>query len=475
MTTTAGSPTQLVRRPARLRPPPVPEGSITLSTPPRIDSTPAGAAGWLQYLFPVVGSLGGMLFIVNNPKPLFVASGLFFMLSSIGMGVGMGVQQRLTARRRTYAARSKYLEYLGNLRSQLQSTAAAQRASSGWRYPAPDALLALIRSSARLWERRPGDADFLFVRVGEGPRPLATPLGIPIEDGPAQASDPVCVSAADELIQAYGSVADDAIGVDLRSARVLSVLGPRAARLDVARALCCQLAVLHAPEEVRLLLCARSTDAPDWEWIKWLPHLRGAQDGTEGESSAEPVDDPAVLDALVSSRAARARKVQAGADLLDSGPWLVVVADGVLPTPEAVSLLRRVPSRTTLVVLGGSQAEEPNEVDIRVRVSSGRLHVEHLGAPDPPADGRADSLGPRSAEAVARRLAPLRLSEEPGARLADTISLTALLGVGDVGALDPALAWRRRPLSESLRVPIGVSSDGEALVLDLKESALGGD
>src|SRR5712664_3528939 len=181
MTTTAGSPTQLVRRPARLRPPPVPEGSITLSTPPRVDSTPAGAAGWLQYLFPVVGSLGGMLFIVNNPKPLFVASGLFFMLSSIGMGVGMGVQQRLTARRRSYTARAKYLEYLSNLRSELQATA-AQRAASAWRHPAPDALLALIRSSVRLWERRPADADFVLVRVGQGREPLATPLQVPAQD-----------------------------------------------------------------------------------------------------------------------------------------------------------------------------------------------------------------------------------------------------------------------------------------------------
>src|SRR5260370_9801969 len=197
MKKTAGSPTQLVRRRARLRPPPVPEGWIPLPAPPRGDSTPAGAAGWLQYLFPVVGSLGGMLFIVNNPKPLFVASGLFFMLSSIGMGVGMGVQQRQTARRRTYAARAKYLEYLGNLRSELQSTAAAQRAASGWRYPAPDALLALVASSVRLWERRPGDADFLLVRVGEGRQLLATPLALPVRGRPAQASDAVCVSAAD--------------------------------------------------------------------------------------------------------------------------------------------------------------------------------------------------------------------------------------------------------------------------------------
>ena len=210
--------------------------------------------GWLQYLFPVVGSLGGMLFIVNNPKPLFLASGLLFMLGSIGMGVGMAVQQRLTARRRVQAARGKYLEYLGNLREEVLTATAAQRALSAWRYPLPDSLLALIRSSARLWERRPEDVDFLDLRVGEGRQPLATPFSARTEDGPAQAADPVCVYAVDELVKAHGWVADDAIGVDLQSARVVSIVGPRAVRLDLARALCCQLAVLHAPGEVRLVL-----------------------------------------------------------------------------------------------------------------------------------------------------------------------------------------------------------------------------
>jgi S-DNA-T family DNA segregation ATPase FtsK/SpoIIIE len=453
----------------------MPEGSITVSAPPHVDTAQAGVAGWLQYLFPIVGSLGGMLFIVNNPKPLFVASGLFFMLSSIGMGVGMAVQQRLTARRRTNAARVKYLEYLGNLRTDLQATAAAQRASSAWRYPAPDALLALIRSSVRLWERRPADADFLQVRVGEGRQPLATPLQVPAQDGLAQAADPVCSSAADELVQAYRWVAGDAIAIDLQQARVVTIVGPRAVRLDIARALCCQLAVLHAPNELRVLLCARPAVAPDWEWIKWLPHLGTAENGTHVDPSVELINDQADLDVVLSSRAARARKVKAGVDLLDSGPYLVVLADGMVPSPDAVTLLRRFPSRTTLVVLGSGPADEPSEVDLRVHVAPGQLTVEPVRTGDQPAEGRPDGIGPRSAEAVARRLAPLRLSEEPGARLADTISLTALLGVGDVGAFDPAVAWRRRPLSESLRVPVGVSSDGEAVVLDLKESALGGD
>jgi S-DNA-T family DNA segregation ATPase FtsK/SpoIIIE len=102
--------------------------------------------------------------------------------------------------------------------------------------------------------------------------------------------------------------------------------------------------------------------------------------------------------------------------------------------------------------------------------------VERPGGSGAPAEGRADLLGPHGAESVARRLSALRLSEESGARdLAGTISLTDLLGVGDAGTLSAEHGWRRRPLSESLRVPIGISSDGDAVVLDLKESALGGD
>jgi S-DNA-T family DNA segregation ATPase FtsK/SpoIIIE len=474
MTTIAGPPGQRIHRHARLRPPPVPDGAVIVAMPPRVDSTQAGAAGWLQYLFPVVGSLGGMLFIVNNPKPLFVASGLLFMLGSVGMGVGMGVQQRLAGRRRTDAARAQYLDYLGTLRLQLQATAASQRAWSAWRYPAPDALLGLIRSSVRLWERRPADPDFLQVRVGAGRQPLATPLQVPAQDGLAQAPDPVCVSAAGDLVEAHSWVVDDAIGVDLKTARVVTIVGPREVRLDVARAICCQLAALHAPDDVRLLLCARPAALSDWEWTKWLPHMRGVESRAEAEGDAAPAVAAADLDAVVSSRAALARKVQAGADLLDSGPWLVVLADGVVPAPETVALLRRVPSRTTLVALAATRAEEPSEVDLRAEITPVGLRVERLGTAGPPAEGRADRLGPRSAEAIARRLAPLRLSEEAGTRLADTISLTAILGIGDVGALDPALAWRRRPLSDSLRAPMGVSSDGEPVLLDLKESALGG-
>jgi len=446
----------------------VPDSPITLSAPPRLDSQSGGAVAWLQYVFPIVGSLGGMLFIVNNPKPLFLASGLLFMLGSVGMGIGMGMQQRSSVKRRLRGGRARYLDYLHGVRVQLQAAAAAQRAASAWSHPPPDALLAITGSTARLWERRPDDPDFLVLRVGQGTLPLATPFQVPSEDGLGAQSDPVCIEAMGELVRAQSTVSNEAVAVDLKTSPVVSVVGHRAAIDDAARALLSQLAVLHAPDDVRLLLCTSRASAPGWEWMKWLPHLRGAS----GDQSGPVVCDPDELEAAITSRAARARRSsatdQAGAD-----QWLVVLADGVVPAPEAIATLRRTPSRTSLVILAESAAAEPNEVDVRVGVAAARLEVESSG---PRIEGRPDRLGPAAAEAIARRLAPLRLLEEPGSRrLAGAISLTDLLDIRDVARLDPAVIWRTRASADNLRTPIGVSSQGGAVLLDLKESALGGD
>src|SRR2546427_9577293 len=130
-----------IRRAPRSAPPVVPDSPITLSAPPRLDSQSGGAVAWLQYVFPIVGSLGGMLFIVNNPKPLFLASGLLFMLGSVGMGIGMGMQQRSSVKRRLRGGRARYLDYLHGVRVQLQAAAAAQPAPSAWSPPPPDAPL----------------------------------------------------------------------------------------------------------------------------------------------------------------------------------------------------------------------------------------------------------------------------------------------------------------------------------------------
>ena len=63
------------------------------------------------------------------------------------------------------------------------------------------------------------------------------------------------------------------VTVDLRTGGGLAVVGPRERALGVLAAVLAQLATLHAPGEVDLLLLTDPARLRDWAWARWLPHL----------------------------------------------------------------------------------------------------------------------------------------------------------------------------------------------------------
>jgi S-DNA-T family DNA segregation ATPase FtsK/SpoIIIE len=463
-----------VRRVPRAGPPAPPLGEIGLASPPQAMSIQGGAATWLQVALPVVGGLSTLVVVLVNPKPIYIATSLLFAFTAVAAGVTMAVQQRAAFRQRTRDARARYLDYLGELREEIATTGARQRADAWWRHPAPDALLAAAAAPHRVWERRVRDGDFLDLRAGTARLPLATPL----RSGPGGpsliASDPVCSDALERLERALGTVPDLPVAVPLTRARVTTIVGPRPAALRVARALVAQLAVWHAPNEVRLALCLSRAARDDWEWCKWLPHL-SVWDTAALSLAAPPAvcHDAATLAAALSVLPRGERVGEESAAV--AGAWVVALHDAGDPGPGRDQLLRQaLGRRASLVMLVTDGEPEPAEVDLRLRVdAAGGLALERPGAESVVA--RADQLDACGAEAVARLLAPLRLGRDDGQRLADTIQLDHLLGVDDPRALDLGRLWRPRPLRERLRVAIGGDPKGEHVVLDLKESALGGD
>ncbi|MET9295591.1 FHA domain-containing protein, partial [Streptomyces sp. NPDC003077] len=115
----------------------------------------------------------------------------------------------------------------------------------------PDAatlLLTALGPGPRLWERGPEHPDALTLR-----------LGTAVRDG-GRAAVPVSVA--------------------LRTAGSLGLAGPRARLTGLARAAVAQLAALHSPGTVELVLISadrsRSLEErlEDWSWLGWLPHTR---------------------------------------------------------------------------------------------------------------------------------------------------------------------------------------------------------
>ncbi|MFP1626843.1 FHA domain-containing protein [Streptomyces sp. 5K101] len=117
-------------------------------------------------------------------------------------------------------------------------------------WPDPAAvLLTALGPGPRLWERGPEHPESLVIRLGTTDR-----AELP--------SVPVTVA--------------------LREAGSLGLAGPRARLAGLARAAVAQLAALHSPSDLEIVLI--STDRSrsleerrsEWAWLGWLPHLRPA-------------------------------------------------------------------------------------------------------------------------------------------------------------------------------------------------------
>ncbi|NEC42261.1 hypothetical protein G3I63_11205, partial [Streptomyces sp. SID8016] len=115
-------------------------------------------------------------------------------------------------------------------------------------WPDPAAvLLTALGPGPRLWERRPDHPEALVVRLGTTDR--AEVPSVPVTVG-------------------------------LREAGSLGLAGPRARLAGLARATVAQLAALHSPLDLEIVLI--STDRSrtpeerrrEWSWLGWLPHLR---------------------------------------------------------------------------------------------------------------------------------------------------------------------------------------------------------
>ena len=471
--------TVLVKRPARIAPPAVDSGEITIADPPKPQQTPPAAMSASMIIMPIMAGSGGLLLALTNRNPLMAAAGGLFLVAAVTVGVVMLIGQRTGPRRQLREARERYLDYLEDLRRQLRRTVAAQKTSARWRHPEPQQLLDLARINARRWERRAGDDDFLMLRVGLGDRPVATVPSMKTDDGPLNEFDPVCLETAKTLRTRYTTVRQQPVCLNLLRSGVISVVGDRATGRALAKALVAQLVTFHAPQEVRVGVVRAHPRAADWEWMKWLPHHHHAT-LTDGELPARLVATSvtAMAELLAGDLEARQEAYQRrrGQQSLP-GEQLVVVVDGehlqgvwgLEPPERGISLADL---GVHVILLLGHRREEPEQVDARIAVAEGGTARQEWDG----ATFLVDQVSDPVLSGLARLLAPLRMVDEEGSGdlLTGTVGLPEILGVPDVAKLSPEQTWQPRALRERLRVPIGIGGSGHAVMLDLKESAHGG-
>lgn len=427
-----------LNRPPRLLPAPRTTEFALPKEPARPSRQPIP---FLVVLAPMVMGVG-MYFVTQRIYTLlFVALSPLLMIANWWQG------------RRSQSAR--YAEQLAEhvrRRTAVEAAAAEalelERAARRGESPDPaELLLQATGPRARLWERRRTDPDWLVVRVGTADQPSEVRLADPSRERHQGALT--------------WTAPDVPVTVALGKAGVTGVAGPQAVRDAVADGVLAQVAVLHSPADLAMVVLA-ADGAARRDWLRWLPHLRTADSsdtlaaiGTDDETTSRRLGE---LTALLEHRRQEAADGRAAA----FAPVLVVL-DGARTlrlAPGMVPLLREGPSLgLVFLCLDDDVRLLPEECQVVVDAGADLLRVTTTGRGTVEAV-RPDLVPDGWAERVARALAPVRDVSAAGevARVPATSRLLDVLRLNDPTGEQVAARWRQG--GRTTTAVIGEDADG---------------
>ncbi|WP_406631315.1 type VII secretion protein EccCa [Amycolatopsis sp. WGS_07] len=468
--------TVVVRRPIRRPAPEMPSGELVLDAPPELPAAPG--RGWAQVLMvlPMVAMMAAMVLMFSGTGTSgtirYVVLGLFGV-AIVGMLVLSFLNGGGASKREMGHARRLYLRGLAQHRMRVARTARRQREALWYLHPEPDALWS-VAASHRLWERRRTDPDFGAVRIGLGEQSLATALIAP-DTKPLEQLEPLSALALRRFITTYSAIGGLPLALAVDGFARIHLDGDQRRAAALVRAMLAQLAVLQSPDDLRIAICAGPDQAPGWEWVKWLPHALHPERTDALGPLRLVANSITTLEAMLEDVLADRPRFDPQSSARVSGPHLVVVLDGGSFAGSDHLMTAGGVEGVTLFDLTTAPPNTPEPTVLVLDVAADGTLTNDTGEAETVL-GQADQLPIPAAEALARQLAPLRLTaaargEQP---LSAELGLESLLELGNPFAFDPADTWLPRPSRDRLRVRFGIRPDGTPIELDLKESAQDG-
>ncbi len=448
-----------------------PAGTIPFNRPPR-PALPAPPPDIRRPDPPATGQGKVPLSLIGIVTPLIFAGVMFqvmgnaqfllFAMLSPVMGVAGAIDAKRKGRRTERGERERFARELAALADRLDAAAGDERRRRAVAHPDPAEVVRRVElPSVSLWERRPGDPDFLRLRVGVGD----VPWRVPVTDPPALGADPP--EALATLLHEAATLRGSAVPLDLSGGGVVGIVGDRPAALAVARSLVCQAAALHGPADLPTMVLAGAGCGPAWDWAKWLPHTRDAA-GTGRLLSDHPELSTAMVESRLKAAGPRDRFERHTPGERPSGPTLLVVVDD-----ESLTEGRRAPTRNLLrgdaglvagVVIASTADRLPAVCTAVVEITDAGgvadvvlpqagTHIRDI-APS----GMSDDVARHCARSLAR-------FEDPeldlvGAGLPATIRLLPLLDL-DLCTPEAVLArWKEAGPDPRPATPVGLAENG---------------
>jgi S-DNA-T family DNA segregation ATPase FtsK/SpoIIIE len=212
---------------------------------------------------------------------------------------------------------------LAALVTQLRRLQDEERSVRRQEYPSTSEVVEAVRGLTPLtWSRRPEHESFLALRLGLGAQTSRTTVALP----PNRKSPPEFLQQLREAVDPFLKVDGVPIVCHLPTEGALGISGPAEVRGGVAAGVVAQLVGLHSPAELCLFAIVSPHASPNWDWIKWLPHVDSEYSPIEGTALANTVGSIAPLVASLIELLA-----QRSDDGVSTSPHIIVIVDDEAP------------------------------------------------------------------------------------------------------------------------------------------------
>lgn len=452
----------------------IPQETVEIHNAPSIGSRPS--IRWGSVIVPPLVSLGVMgavaIAMGGNPQSLLYSAPM--SLVGIIMSIINYRSQCKDYEKKEQEQQKKYREYLARQAQTLEHLNREQLRILNSSHPDTRECLSIARQLARrLWERRPEDADFMQLRVGQGEiascATIETPRADPFGEKDAQAAQ------SEELINRYRSLEKAPITCSLGTVPTCGVIGERRACINVARNMIVQAATHHSYDELRIVLLCSKEELPQWSFMKWLPHVF-----SDDRNQRYIADNPAAAKRLLTglqetlSHRAGEQEEQYGRAVPH---YLFICADkSALHMHPINRFLTSNDPRigVSALFLYNDLHALPKEC-MQVLEMKGSKGVSYLiGNAAQRTAFTADTLTCEQCDGFARALAPVRVeSDDARGSLPTTVSFLQGYGVKQPRELAQPDHWASACPERSMAVPIGVRANGEPFYFDIHEKQYG--
>ena len=326
-----------------------------------------------------------------------------------------------------------------------------------------------------LFDRAPGDPDFLDVRLGRGRREAELKVKINLPE--YRETDDDLTGIAEQVVDKYKYLTDAPIVAHLGQDDSLGVIGRRKWLYEIVKTITLDLIVRHYYKDVKLYFVINEEDKDQFAWVRWLQNCSSDDHSSLRTILCDEDSNKMYLESLyrvLSSRQSIAK--DSGTTWGDYYVILVYRIDVIRNHPISQFFDCCKPLGVRFIFMDESEERIPRGCDEMIRLdNAGNTGVVFdTKAVEQATTFEYATLMADRMEEIVRKLAPVRVVEANLANeLSKSITLYELLGIRSPQDLDLDRIWEKSNIVKSMSVPLGVRTKEAIQYLDIHEKAHG--